>query len=109
MVWVQVWVAYLHKSAATNNVVGEDEVPERRDDKSTEETVHAKLPCLLTLAGACVDAGHQEDDVEGREGVEDLVGVSRVRVGRQAGLRTLRVKFHVCSASLVGLEVKMSR
>ena len=100
---------YLHESATANDIVGEDEVPEGRDDKGTEEAVHAKLPCLLTLTGTSVDAGHQEDDVERRECVEDLRCVSRVRARCRASDATLSVKFHVCSASFVALLVKMSR
>jgi len=32
-----------------------------------------------------------------------------MRAGRCAGVPTFSVKFHVCSASLVALDVKMSR
>jgi hypothetical protein len=102
-------VRYLHEGAAADDIVGEDEVPQGRDDEGAEEAVHAKLPRLLTLAGAGIDAGHQEDDVEGRKRVEDLRLVSCVQTPACASCPTLRVKFHVCSASLVALEVKMSR
>jgi hypothetical protein len=67
---------YLHEGTATNDPVLKDEVPEGRDDETAEETVHAKLPRLLALSGAGIDAGHEEDDVEGGEGVEDLACVS---------------------------------
>lgn len=102
-------MVYLHECAASNDVVGEDEIPKGRNDQSAKQTVHAELPCLLALAGSCIDTGHQEYNVEGGEGVEDLAASVRVHELRCAMHRTLSVKFQVCSASLVALEVKMSR
>ena len=106
---VGVGVGYLQEGVASNDIFGEDEVPEGCNDKSGEETVHAELPGLLALTGAGIDAGHQEDDVQRREGVEDLGDVSLVQARCHGNCPTLRVKFQVCSASLVALEVKMSR
>jgi hypothetical protein len=100
-------LAHLHEGAVADDFVGEDQVPERRNGDGAQQAVHAELPGLLALTGAGVDAGHEEDDVEGRERVEDLgLSVRQLGVGR---LPTLRVKFQRCWASLVPLVVKMSR
>jgi hypothetical protein len=63
---------YLHECAVANDMVREDPVPEGRDGEGAQQAVHAELPGLLALAGAGVDAGHEEDDVERRQRVEDL-------------------------------------
>jgi hypothetical protein len=65
----------------------EDEIPEWGNDDAAQQTVHAKLPGLLTLSGACIDTCHQEDDVQGGEGIEYLRHVSEAHGavrGRQA-------------------------
>ena len=50
----------------------EDEVPERRHDNGAGQTVETKLPCLFAFACACIHAGHEEDDVQRGQRVEDL-------------------------------------
>jgi hypothetical protein len=73
---------HLHEGAVADDIAGEDQVPEGRDNQGSEQTVHAQLPGLLALAGSCIDASHEEDDVQGREGIEDLGRVSRVQARR---------------------------
>lgn len=65
---------HLHERAAANDMGREDQVPKGRDDEGSEQAVHAHLPGLLALTGAGVDAGHEEDDVQGRQSVKDLEG-----------------------------------
>lgn len=65
-------LAYLHERGVAEDMFGEDPVPEGRDGKGAEQAVHAELPGLLALAGTGIDAGHEEDDVERRQRVEDL-------------------------------------
>jgi len=55
---------YLHESAATDDIFRKDEIPDRRNHESAEETVHTELPGFLALTRTRIDAGHQEDDVE---------------------------------------------
>lgn len=81
---------YLHESAATDDVVGEDEIPEGRDDESAEKTVHAEFPGLLALACTRINAGHEEDDVKGRERVKDLAPV------RWCALKTCKIATMLC-------------
>lgn len=50
----------------------EDEVYEWREDECSAEAVGAELPGCFALAGAGVDAEHEQQDVEGGEDVEDL-------------------------------------
>lgn len=88
----------------------ENQIPHGRDDDAAQQTIHAQLPCLFALPRACIDAGHEEDDVQGRKRVEDLARVSRVKAGLGRLLApTLSEKFHVCQMSLVAEEVNMSR
>jgi hypothetical protein len=42
----------------------EDEIHDGREDEGSAEAVRAELPGCLTLAGARVDAEHEQQDVE---------------------------------------------
>ena len=42
----------------------EDEIHQRREDECSAETVRTELPGCFALAGACVDAEHEQQDVE---------------------------------------------
>jgi hypothetical protein len=47
-------------------------IGQRRKYQGSAQTVCAEFPRSFTLAGSCVDAQHQEEDVEGRKDVEDF-------------------------------------
>jgi hypothetical protein len=55
---------YLEEGVMPKKGILDDEVPERSHEYATQQTVHAKLPCLLAFACACVYARHQKDNVQ---------------------------------------------
>jgi hypothetical protein len=77
---------YLHEGVVSKNPLVEDEVPDWGNNNGACEAVETKLPSLLPLACACIHTRHEENDVEGRECVEDLaaVSVSHVHVDKHA-------------------------
>jgi hypothetical protein len=74
---------YLQACAVADDPFLEDEIPEWGNDDAAQQTVHAKLPGLLTLSGASIDTCHQEDDVQGRKGIEYLGHVSEAQGARR--------------------------
>ena len=55
-----------------NNPLLENQIPEWGNGNTAKQAIHAQFPSLLPFSCACIDAGHEEQNVEGGEGVEDL-------------------------------------